>query len=315
MLDRSGRGRLLLHGKDRASFLQGLLTNDIAALGPGQGCYAAWLTPQGRMITDLWVYELGDEMLLVFSRQTAAAMITRLDRLVFAEDVRFEDATAATACVGVIGPNAATLIGSMTGLASAALAAMPLHANQRLTLSDHPAVVVRTDDAGVDGFDLHVEASRIDDVVAALNRAGALRLDESGAEALRIEAGIPAFGVDMDEDTIPLEAGIESRAISFTKGCYVGQEVIVRVLHRGHGRVAKRLVGITFEAAALPPAAGTPLLAADGRNVGRLTSSTVSPAIGRPIALGYVHRDLAEVGTPVTAGGQAGVVTALPFVS
>ena len=112
----------------------------------------------------------------------------------------------------------------------------------------------------------------------------------------------------MDEDTIPLEAGLESRAISLTKGCYVGQEVIVRVLHRGHGRVARRLVGLTLDGEAVP-AAGTPVQA-DGRDVGRVTSAVASVALNTPIALAYVHRDFTEAGTRVTVDGAEGVVTA-----
>ncbi len=133
------------------------------------------------------------------------------------------------------------------------------------------------------------------------------------AEALRIEGGIPAFHRDMDEETIPLEAGIEGRAISLTKGCYVGQEVIVRVLHRGHGRVARKLVGLTLEGRALP-AAGAAILS-DGRDVGRITSAVLSPALSGPIALGYVHRDFVAAGTAVLVGETPAVVTSLPFVS
>ena len=116
----------------------------------------------------------------------------------------------------------------------------------------------------------------------------------------------------MDEDTIPLEAGIESRAISFTKGCYVGQEVIIRVLHRGHGRVARKLVGLTLDGDAIP-AAGATIRSGD-REIGHVTSSAASPALKTAIALGYVHRDFLEPGTTVSIGDQGAVVTALPFV-
>jgi folate-binding protein YgfZ len=130
-------------------------------------------------------------------------------------------------------------------------------------------------------------------------------------EVVRVESGRPLFGRDMDEHTIPLEAGIEDRAISFTKGCYVGQEVIVRVLHRGGGRVARRLVGLTLDREA---PSGAPLLA-DTREMGRLTSVVRSPAIGGPIALGYVGRDFTEPGTRVEIGdGGSAIVTTLPFV-
>jgi len=137
-------------------------------------------------------------------------------------------------------------------------------------------------------------------------------MDEPAAETLRIETGVPRFGRDMDEETIPLEAGIESRAISFSKGCYVGQEVIIRVLHRGHGRVARKLVGLTIEASDVPPP-GTRIASGD-REIGEVTSSTMSPALQRPIALGYVHRDFVEPGTRLTVGSVNAQVSTLPFM-
>jgi folate-binding protein YgfZ len=140
-----------------------------------------------------------------------------------------------------------------------------------------------------------------------------VELDGATAEAVRIEAGVPLFGRDMDQETIPLEAGIESRAISFSKGCYVGQEVIIRVLHRGHGRVARKLVGLTLDGDEIP-APGAAVRSGD-REIGSVTSSTPSPAKHRPIALAYLHRDFLAPGTNVTVGAQTATVTALPFVS
>jgi tRNA-modifying protein YgfZ len=137
---------------------------------------------------------------------------------------------------------------------------------------------------------------------------------QEDADVTRIEAGRPKFLVDMTADTIPLEAGIEDRAISLTKGCYVGQEIIIRVLHRGAGRVAKRLVGLALEPGATAPMAGAPVASGD-RAIGAITSATVSPALGHAIALGYVHRDFAEPGTPVVVGDNPARVAALPFVS
>jgi folate-binding protein YgfZ len=164
-----------------------------------------------------------------------------------------------------------------------------------------------------------VAASRVGELRAALEASGARAAGSEVAEALRIEAGVPRFHRDMDEETIPLEAGIEARALSTTKGCYVGQEVIVRVLHRGHGRVARKLVGLVAVTSALPDRGSVVL--ADGREVGRVTSSALSPAVGAPIAFAYVHRDYTSPGTNVAiAGAEAGrdaapaTVTGLPFV-
>src|SRR5207249_3648523 len=134
---------------------------------------------------------------------------------------------------------------------------------------------------GEPGFDLFVDRSAADAVRKTMHAAGAVELDAATAEALRIESGTPLFHRDMDEETIPLEAGIESRAISFSKGCYVGQEVVIRVLHRGHGRVARRLVGITLGGDRVP-ASGATARASD-RDVGQVTSAAWSPALQKPI--------------------------------
>jgi folate-binding protein YgfZ len=169
------------------------------------------------------------------------------------------------------------------------------------------------DRLAVPGYSIYLEPARAGDLVAALTAGGAMRVGSEAVDAARIEAGYPLFGVDMDEDIIPLEAGIESRAISMSKGCYVGQEVIVRVLHRGHGRVARRLVGLRLGDAVAT--AGARIHGA-GREIGFLTSAATSPRLG-PIALGYVHRDFVEPGTHVDVhadGGTIGAeVTALPF--
>lgn len=314
LIDRSDRGRVVVSGKDRATYLHGLLTNDVAVLKPGEGCYAAYLTQQGRMIADLWVYELGDLILLSMSRDVKDTVLAKLDQFVFTEDVQLGDVSETFASVAVVGPDAAATIARvLTGSPLEALAALRDHGNLRAQFAGQPAIVLRVSDTGEPGFDLVVDASQEASLKAALVAAGAAEVDAAAAEALRIEAGVPKFHRDMSEETIPLEAGIESRAISFTKGCYVGQEVIIRVLHRGHGRVARKLVGLTFDGDAVPQPGA--VVEGDGRDVGRVTSSVASPALKRPIALAYVRRDFVDPGTPLRVGGAAAVVTALPFVS
>ncbi len=312
-IDRSSRGRILLSGADRGSYLQGLLTNDIAALTAGQGCYAASLTPQGRMIADLHVYELGDAMLLTVERDAKDTMLARLDESIFSEDVQVRDVTTVFAQIALVGPEAAPVLSKvLTGAAAAALAALPANASLRAAAGGEPAIVARIDDAGEDGYEVFVNRGSAGSFAAALAAGGVLPLDAATAEAIRIEAGVPLFHRDMNEDTIPLEAGIESRAISFTKGCYVGQEVVIRVLHRGHGRVARKLVGLSLDGAE-PASAGAVVRSGD-REVGRVTSSTFSPALEKPIALAYVHRDFVAAGTSVSVDGVPAVVAALPFV-
>lgn len=311
LVDRSDRAWLVVSGNDRRSYLQGLLTNDIEILGAGRGCYAAYLTPQGRMIADLWVYELGDVILLSMIRDVKATVLARLDQFVFTEDVQLGDVSETFAAVAIVGPRSADAVAAATEVSADTVAALPEHGNLRTEFHGKPAIVLRTTDTGLDGFDLLVDAAQRDEVIDLFRASGAVDLDGATAEALRIEAGIPKFHRDMDEGTIPLEAGIETRAISQTKGCYVGQEVIIRVLHRGHGRVARRLVGLAVEGDSAPAAGAA--VQVDGKTIGSITSAAYSPALHRPIALGYVQRDHVEPGTAVTIAGAAAVVTATPF--
>jgi folate-binding protein YgfZ len=312
-IDRSDRGRVVVSGGDRGSYLHGLLTNDTTALRAGTGCYAAYLTAQGRMIADLFVYELGDVILLMLEGGVKDAVIAKLDQFIFGEDVQLGDVTASFAQIGVVGPQAGAVVAAALGTVAAdALAALPEHGNVRIDWRGGAAIVVRITDIGEPGFDVYVERAQAAALTSALAAHDAAEMDEATAETLRIETGVPRFGRDMDEETIPLEAGIESRAISFTKGCYVGQEVIIRVLHRGHGRVARKLVGLTIDGSDVPQP-GARITSGD-REIGEVTSSTMSPALQRPIALGYVHRDFVEPGTSVTIGSANAHVTTVPFV-
>ena len=307
-IDRSSRGRIVVSGADRGSYLQGLLTNDIAALVAGTGCYAAYLTAQGRMIADLWVYELGDVMLLAMNGELKDTLLARLDQFIFGEDVHLGDVTATFAEIAFVGPRAAELVsGVLTGVSADTLSALPEHGNVRAMFGDAEAIVTRIVDAGEPGFDIYVAAERRNELVRTIEGAGAPEIDPVTAETIRVEAGVPLFHHDMDEETIPLEAGIESRAISFTKGCYVGQEVIIRVLHRGHGRVARRLVSLAVDGHVVPERGAA--IEAGGQTIGEVTSAVFSPKHGGPIALGYVRRDEAEPDTIVrikasSAGGN-----------
>ena len=304
LLDRRSRGRLQLTGADRKNYLQGLLTNDIAVLTAGQGCYAALLTAQGRMLSDMRVSELGDRILIDLPGATAESVRQRLSDFIFSEDVEVRDAGADLGQVAAYGPKAAAILAVVMSLSSSErLEQMPIDANEQLRLGDVPVTVVRSDDYGVAGFEVFVSAPEVARLSDALRAAGARDVTLEAVEVTRIEAGRPEFGPDMDEHTIPLEAGIEARAISYTKGCYVGQEVIIRVLHRGHGRVARRLVGLLGTDAAGPLARGM-RIEAENKPIGSITSATRSPRLRRPIALGYVHRDSAEPGTVLQVTGE-----------
>ena len=320
IVDRSARGRLVLTGADRRSYLQGLLSNDIAALQAGSGCYATYLTAQGRMIADMRVFETGDSLLVDLDGSLAEGVSNRWSQFIFSEDVQIRNESASTSQVGVFGPQAGPMLARILSNAARngqqleeTLRAMPLNAIRREAFREQAVLVLRSDDIGVMGFEVILPSLLKDDLVTSLRSAGAIDAGGDAVEICRVEGGRPLFHVDMDEDTIPLEAGIEDRAISLTKGCYVGQEVIIRVLHRGHGRVARKLVGITFAPGSSVPSRGDRIFAAD-RDVGSITSAVESPALGAPISLGYVHRDFQQPGTSVRIGERNGTVTALPFV-
>jgi folate-binding protein YgfZ len=292
LVRRGDRGVLAVSGPDRLVWLQGLLTNDVAALRPGESCYAAYLTPQGRMLSDMRVAHEQDQTFLEVPGPLAESLRARLDSLLFSEDARIEDISSATAVLDVHGPHAA----------------VPATLNARATIRDSmygiPAVTVFLPHAD--------ERAAVDAILAT----GAIETTLETLDVVRIESGTPLFLVDMDEHTIPLEAGIEGRAISFTKGCYVGQEVIVRVMQRGHGRVARKLVGLLLPKES--PAHAGDLIHGQGRDIGRVTSATWSPDLSRFIALGYVHRDFTDPGRSVevatSSGPVAATVTTLPFV-
>ena len=305
------RLQLAVAGHDRASYLQGLLTNDIEALTPGTGCYAAWLTPQGRMLTDMHVLESGAMILLDVPADTARATLERLEQFLFTEDVRLGSLADAMAGVWVHGPRAAATLERVLDGAQG-LSAWSDYQHAQVEWDGAPVSVARIDQLGVPGFCVYLEPSRESRVVEALQSAGAVSVGAEALEAARIESGYPVFGVDMTETTIPLEAGIEDRAISLTKGCYVGQEIIIRVLHRGGGRVAKKLVGLRIAGLAEAGAsdrpaepghyAGARVFAGD-REIGEVTSAAESPRFGT-IALGYVHRDFTAPGTAVSVHAQ-----------
>ncbi len=328
VLERSTRACIGVGGADRAEYLQGLLSNDVAGLAPGAGCYAAYLTPQGRLIADMDVFNLGDRLLLDVDAGVGPLLVARFDELIFAEDATIADWRETCVSYGVHGPAALDVAGAALdelGIACdtpAGVRDLQPHGCCRAAAEGETAVVLRTDALGVPGVAVVVPRARAAALHAALVSAGGADVDRAAAEAVRIESGRPRFPVDMDGETIPLEAGIEDRAISFTKGCYVGQEVIVRILHRGAGRVAKRLVGLTLGPAGSDAGAAVPERGAavwhGGEQVGRVTSAVASPALGQVIALGYLPRDLTGTGTRVEVdlpGGRGGgVVTSTPFV-
>ncbi len=315
----------MVAGADHKPFLHALLTQDILALEAGSGCYAAYLTAQGRMIADMRLFELGDMALLDVAPGLAGPLAARFDALVFSEDVRLADVSDRWGTCRIVGPDsarvAASALAALPEVGSGAadpssLASLREYSSARVACGDTVVHVMATREWGLPGLDIYAERGLYDRLLAALGVAGAATLSHEAAEALRIEAGTPLFPLDLDTETIPLEAGIESRAISFTKGCYPGQEIIIRVVHRGGGRVARRLVGLVVEGTEIP--ARGDLLAVGDREVGRITSAAWSPGIGRPVALGYAHHDFVEPATAMDIRASGGALRAkvsrLPFV-
>jgi folate-binding protein YgfZ len=321
VVDRSGEGRLRLTGPDRVTWLQGLVTNDVAVLQPGEGCYAAYLTPQGRMISDLRILATREALLLDVPTVARATVAARFEQFIITEDVVVEDVTARVARLGVHGPAAAAVVAKALEVPAAVLGALAEHAHVDVEFQDAPVFAAGSHALGGPGFDIYCAAERVTDVAARLFASGAHDCTADAWDTLRIEAGLPLFGVDMDTDTIPLEAGLEANAISQTKGCYVGQEVIIRILHRGGGRVVRRLVAWAADAESTSstdaPGPGTPL-SVDGKDVGRVTSAAWSPALRRLVGLGYAHRDHTEPGTKLTVGIDppvAATIATLPLVA
>jgi folate-binding protein YgfZ len=255
------------------------------------------------MLTDMHVLESGGMMLLDVPADVLQATIDRLEQFIFTEDVRVGSMAASLASVWLHGPEAPAVLERALG--ARGLADWPEYRHSQFELGDQPVSVARISQLGVPGYCVYVERSLETTLVSALETAGAVQVPAGAIEAARIEAGYPVFGVDMTDDTIPLEAGIEQRAISFTKGCYVGQEVIIRVLHRGHGRVVRKLMALHVDGP--PPARGAKLYAGD-REIGIVTSAASSP-LGT-VALGYVHRDFVAQGTAIQAETPSGRVGA-----
>ena len=294
LVDRSERGKLALTGPEAKAFLHGQVTNDIEGLEPGRGCYAAFLTHKGKMLGDMRVLDLGDELLLDTERATLQELFNMIRRYKLGSDVELHKRTLELGLLSLAGPDARRVAG-------AGELGPGEHDNVRAEIAGTPVVLAATD-VGVDVF---AAADATDSVRAALEAAGAAPVTEEAAETLRVERGRPRYGVDLDDGTIPQEAGLNERAVSFTKGCYVGQETVARLFYRG--KPNRHLRGLRLSAPVEP---GTPLLLGP-KEVGRVRSSLVSPVHG-PIALALVRREAAP-GETLAAGEATAEVAELPF--
>jgi tRNA-modifying protein YgfZ len=293
LLDRSEQGKLALSGPGAKEFLAGQVTNDIEALSPGSGCYAAFLTPKGKMLGDLRVLDLGDELFLDTERVALQALFDMIRRFKIGYDVDLHKRTVERSLLSLIGPTATRIVNAK-GLPDAE------HANVRAQIGGMQAVLVRTDV----GIDIICDAADPSLVSEALLQAGARPVSEAAAEIVRVEHGRPRYGVDLDDTVIPQEAGLNERAVNFTKGCYVGQETVARLHYRG--KPNRHLRGLRLSAPVEPGAE----LRLGERVVGHLTSAVLSPAHG-PIGLALVRRE-AEPGANLSiADNGLAIVTAV----
>jgi tRNA-modifying protein YgfZ len=295
LLDRSERGKLIVGGPEAAEYLQGQLTNDVEALGPGEGCYAALLDRKGHIQADMRVLRLSPEEIWIDTEPGALEAARRhLEMYKIGRDATVEDASGERAILSLIGPRSVEVAGT---------AALPEFANEAAAVEGIECLAVGT----ADGVDLIAAAADAPKLREALLAAGAAEVADEAVEVLRIEAGRPRFGAEMSAGTMPAEAGIVERAVDFEKGCYIGQEPVARLHYKG--RPNRHLRGLELSA---PAVAGASLRLGE-KEVGRIGSAALSPARG-PIALAIVRRE-AEPGSELSVGedGVTARVVDLPF--
>jgi len=294
-------GLLKLTGQERQSWLQGMVTNEVEKLTPGQGCYAAHLTAQGKLVAPMTVLATDEDLLLLVERPAITKLAAVFDKLIIMEDVQVHDLSEEYEVLSLFGPNARNVISAWTGQI---LPALPLYNHTLL-----PQGRVIESDLGYDVIVRRETSGQAFDDIAA---AGATKIGDATWNVLRTEAGLPLYGVDVDETTTMPELG--QRGISYDKGCYIGQEVVARIKYIGH--VNRRFVGFVCEGASTPE---VPLaVRATGKDAGTVTTVVFSQKLEKAIALGFVNRIAAEPGTAVELVGAAGVtparVSALPFL-
>ena len=316
-LDLSFRSRVCVVGADRVKFLNGQVTNNVAALKTGEGCHAMLVNAKGKVQSDLNLFALADELLLDFEPGFTRAVTERLEKYVIADDAQLVDAAPHYGLLSVQGPRAAEAV-ALLGLEIE----LPKILRAVATINDTTLgtlYLVNLPRTGTAGFDLYVPAAALaavfDKLLAAARVVGGCAAGWQALETARIEAGIPRFGADFDETNLPSEAGLDATAVSYSKGCYIGQEVIARL--RTYGQVAKALRGLRLaDSAAALPARGDKILK-DRKEVGYITSAVDSATLRARLALGYVRREANQIGTELTvrtaSGDCAARIVTVPF--
>ncbi|HMH45049.1 MAG TPA: glycine cleavage T C-terminal barrel domain-containing protein [Pyrinomonadaceae bacterium] len=307
LIDLSTGGRIVVGGSEAVMFLNGLITNDMKTLAANSWMPAAFPNVQGRLLAAVRVLNLGDRFLIDTEGATHSKVLELLSRFTLAGDFRVTDATQEIATLSAQGQGAAKVVGTVLGDIAANLQRGEVLA---VPFSESTVTLICATHTAEAGFDLFVSVEKSTELQRALVDAGAVVVDEGVSDILRIEAGIPRYGLDMDETTVLSETNLDD-AISFTKGCYIGQEIIVRIMHRGH--VAKKLTGLIFDGQEKIES-GTKVFADSDQEIGRVTSSTYSDRLQRALALAYVKYDYLAAGTKIKVGDTTGVVAELPFV-
>jgi folate-binding protein YgfZ len=317
-VDHSRRVRLRITGAERAKFLQGIFTNDTALLIPGRGLYGAILTAKGKMQADLTAYALSEWFWVDSEPEVSARLPTLLSRYTIGSDAAVADLSTTHGLLGLYGPAAPRALG--TAFRDLSVPTTDLAVSET-TWNGHRLVVAESGYPGIPGYKVLLPAAVLEAARQTLLAAGATAVGAEALETVRVESGTPRFGTDMTEENFPPEARIEARAVSYTKGCYLGQETIARIKTYGH--VNRLLVGLLPETDH-PIPRGAKLYHPDVTSVlrehkeaGYVTSSVYSPTLKRIIALGYVNRKIEAAGTRVTIGEDAPIpaaVTALPFI-
>ena len=309
LIDRSERGKIEVTGKDRATFLHGLVSSDVKGLAPGQGCETALLDVHGKVTALLVIHCLPDRLVLETDRQLAGPLLAAIDRYLFSERAELEDVTPGWGILTVAGPAARKTVEQAVGTAVADLSRWQ---HVVVPWEGGEFRVVRTEETGEEGYDLWTPVESAGRLWERLREAGARPVGREAWDVLRVEAGIVRYGVDVDASTLLLEAPLPD-SYSLNKGCYLGQEVIARITYRGH--VNRKIVGFRFPDARVPPAGARVLV--EGKEVGRITSAVLSPTLDVALALGFLRREYHEPGTRVEVEGGvdplSAEVAALPF--
>lgn len=314
------QARLRVHGPDARRYLHGMVSNDVQGLAVGRGCHACLLSVKGKLVGDLVIYDHGEAgLFLTLVGAARQGVRATLDRHLIMDNATVEDVSDSWSGQLIVGESAAAMLSTyLPGLSPEAIAGLPRYGYVSATTDAGPVWIAAIAALSQPSYHLFGSPAAVAAIEEQFLLGGAMPLSADGYQVLRVEAGLPEYGRDLDEDRMPAEAGLDD-AVSFSKGCYLGQEVVVRLRDRGH--LNRKLCGLRLSPSGALPAVGTKLRGGDRPQAGTLTSVVRSPRFG-DIALGYVHRSQWEIGTHLELlgegdqpTGQTATICALPFLA